>query len=256
MSTGVFIAILVVIVVVAAFFLIDVFPDPLPASGGEVLPPNPGLLGFIKAAQTASAAVVSLTSNLESTLDDLTTEVNTTFANYGKKQGVKTSTLVGLQKQMVETVSTAQRHFRAYAQKLASFNRKVQSWSANSKASTIMQEKPAVVAMQFDITEPMASFVNISGQISSLVSSWNAAYEAASEGKACSHGSDCKKHQSCVKGRCAVKMDKTMQGAIAVLESAAESLKTNGDLNKSPWRQAAIDASRQYMALFNHIAGV
>lgn len=251
--------IVVVIIIVVAFFVFVVLPNPPPISGGGGLPPDPSLPGFIKAVQAASAALAATTSSFTAMVDGLAGEVSTTFGAYDSGEGVSDSAPAGLRKGAADAISTAQQRLGSYAQEVASFDKKVQSWTVDTSPYPIMQEKPTATAVQFDVTKPMADFLNAEGQISSLVSAWTAAYEAASEGNKCGHSSDdtpCRRSQSCVRGRCAASMNGTMQGAINALSSAAGELKTNGTLNTSPWQQAAENTNQQYIALYNHLAGV
>lgn len=256
MGFGARIALIVVLILIIGFFVLVVLPNPNPISNGGNLPPDPSLPGYIKAVQTASSKFAATTASLTSLVGGLASDVSTTFGSYDSGQGVSDGAPKILRKDVEGAIDTAQGALKSFAQEAAAFDKTVQGWTASTNPYKIMQEKPTADGLKYDVMKPMGNFLDTQGQLTTLVSTWNAAYEAASEGNQCTHNTDCKKGQACSDDGCAAYMNRTMQGAINALSSAAGTLGADGALGSSPWEQQANDVYREYMALFNHLAGL
>lgn len=256
MGVGAYMAMIVVLIFIIGFFVLVVLPKPTPNSGGGNLPPDPSLPAYIKAAQVASTAFAGTTAALTTVVGDLFGDVSTTFGSYDSGQGVSDSAPASLRKSVDDSITTAQGTLKTFAQEAAAFDKAVQGWTVSTTPHLVMREKPSADGLKYDAVKPMGDFLGAEGQLSSLASTWAAAYEAASEGDQCGHSSDCKKGQSCSGGRCTAVMNMTMRRAVNALSSAAAKLKTDGTLNTSPWQKQANALHGQYMALFNHLAGL
>lgn len=256
MGAGARIAMIVVLVFIIGFFVLVVLPDPAPISSGGNPPPDPSLPAYIKAVQAASTTFAGTTAALVTLVGGLAGNVSTTFGAYDSGQGVDDANPASLRKGVDASITSAQGTLKTFAQEAAAFDKTVQGWTASTTPYLMTKEKPTADGLKYDVMKPMGDFLGAEGQLTSLVSTWAAAYEAASEGNHCSHSSDCNKGQACSGGRCTAYMNGTVRGAVNALSSAAGTLKADGTLNSSPWQKQANDVYGQYMALFNHLAGL
>jgi hypothetical protein len=259
MGAGAHIAMIVVLVFIIGFFVLVVLPDPAPISNGGNLPPDPSLPAYIKAVQAASTTFAGTTAALVTQVGGLAAVVGTTFVAFDWSQGVRAVQPWEYRPGVEASIKSAQDTLKTFAQKAAAFDKTVQGWTASTNPYTIMQEKPSSkgpYVLKYEVMNSMADFLRAEGQLTSLVSAWTAAYEAASKGNSCSHSSDCTIGQACSDGRCTAVMNGTMQGAVNALSSAAGTLKAYGTLNSSPWQKQADDMYGQYEALYNHLSGL
>jgi hypothetical protein len=233
MGAGANIAMIVVLAFIIGFFVLVVLPDPAPISSDGNLPPDLSLPAYIKAVQAASTKFAGTTAALVTLVGGLAHEVRVTFGAYDSGQGVSEAYPVSLWDGVEKSIEAAQKTLKPFAQEAAAFDKTVQGWTASTAPYLIMLEKSTAFGLNNDVMKPMGDFLGAEGQLSSLVSAWTAAYEAVS------------KH-----------MNGTMQGAVNALSSAAGTLKAYGTLNSSPWQKQAKGVYGQYMALFNHLAGL
>lgn len=256
MKTGVIIAIVtVLVIVIGVFLLVGGGGGLIPLSNGNGPGPDPQLAAFIKAVQAAAKALDAATKRLTDVAKELDTLIAATYADYDSQAGVHPPA-DSVRKAAETGAAAASKALDSYAEGVAAFDALAAKWSTATSPYKILEQKTAADQIKADAMKPMAQLLNAEGGLLTLVASWAAEYEAASEGSGCKHGSDCDKyHQTCSGGHCVAKMGGTMLRVVKDLEWAAHTFKVVGTRGSSPLQQKADLLETAYTQLFDNIVG-
>ena len=257
MTVGVYIVTIIILVIIVYVFLIITGKDTAVPDGRWQPPPDPYLKDYIEDVQKASTNLYNTTQFLLLTTSNTLNHIGATFGAYDLGTGVEDYVPAAARKSVDSVVSSANKKLKSYADEVDILNKIIKTWTTSTANRTLLGQKVAVDALANDILNPMAEFQMAAGQLSTFTSDWNAAYESVSQGGICSRNSDCSKyHQSCISGRCAVSMNRTMRGLISDISTAAKTLSIHGALTTSPYRKLVKTVQASYMALFDHIVGI
>jgi hypothetical protein len=257
MNAGAHIAIITILVIVVGVFLLVTVRGFAPPSGGNGPPPLTGLADYIRAVQTASAALRGATQTLTAATAGAPGLIGTTFARYDSAEGVEDTGPAALRAGADASIAKTAKILGGYSESVAAFNETVQAWTAATDPYKLMGQKSAAGALQANVVNPMAEFLNTAGQLSTFANAWTTAYQTASEGGACGGPAACAlHHQSCVGGRCAATMNGAMAAAVGgIVSEVVVPYVAQGTLASSPYQELANDLNTAFMAMFYYIAG-
>ena len=211
---------------------------------------------YIRDVQEASASLTRAAQEILTIATDASRDLGATFGAYDADEGVNASAPAAAQKGAAEALSKVEAQLKSYVDEIVAFDKTVQAWTPATPEYQLLGEKDRADALSSAVLGPMARLQAAAGQLASFVSEWHAAYEAASGGGRCTHGSDCARRQLCVGSRCTAVMNKTMKGLIDSIGSAVTACTVQGTLNSSPFQKLATAVNAAYTALFHYVLGV